>query len=79
MSHGHADPHAATIAHAIARARGHIQPDPSRHLHAEIEAISRRLATIEARIAIITAALVAIAGSTAAPAIASALSVISKP
>jgi hypothetical protein len=69
MSH---DQHATTIAHAIARARGDAQPDPYRHIHAEIEAISRRLATIEARVTIITAIVAAIAASTSIPALAQA-------
>jgi len=70
------DPHAYTIAQAIRRARGDCPPPPDRAIHAEIEAISRRLATIEARVSIITGILAAIAASTGIPALAQALTSI---
>jgi len=70
------DPHAQTIASAIRRARGDCPPPPDRAIHAEIEAISRRLATIEARVSIITGILAAIAASTGIPALAQALTSI---
>ena len=70
------DPHAQTIASAIRRARGDCPPPPDRAIRAEIEAISRRLATIEARVSIITGILAAIAASTGIPALAQALTSI---
>jgi hypothetical protein len=70
------DPHAHTIASAIRRARGDCPPPPDRAIHAEIEAISRRLATIEARVSIITGILAAIAATTGIPALAQALTSI---
>ena len=77
MTRNH-DPHAQTIAQAIRRARGDCPPPPDRALHAEIEAISRRLATIEARVSIITGILAAIAASTGIPALAQAASAVLK-
>jgi len=72
------DPHAHTIASAIRRARGDCPPPPDRAIHAEIEAISRRLATIEARMTIVTAIVAAIAASTGIPALAQAASAVLK-
>ena len=72
----HLDPHAQTIAQAIQRARGHVPPPHDRATRAELEAISRRLAIIEARLTITTAIVAALAASTGIPALAQAASAI---
>lgn len=70
------DPNARSIALAIARARGHAPQSPMRALNAEIEALHRRLAVIEARITMLTTltgALAVASGLPIAQAIASAI------